>query len=229
MKRNFLIAITIMIALASAGSAMAQEWVDATPESRILVMPVLNTAFEDKDKFYGLNSDLSYNLQSFITFSLDVMSDFEVVKPNQEELYTNYALASVYGTTGETLKDRVDIELMKKAGKEYGADLVMASQVLSTWVLVDGLSNTLKAEVAFVLLDVNSGQITYDKVVQGEDSFSYDSKKSKKNAGSMGDMSIGGNKLSFNELREEPMKFGGMVTGFPFLDIARQLGMDLRR
>lgn len=229
MKRNLLIAVSMLIALMNSYSAFAQNWVDATPESRILVMPVLNTAFEDKDKFYGLNSELSNNLQSFITFSLDVMSDFEVVKPNQDELYANYAVAAVYANAGEALKDRVNIELMKKAGKEYGADLVMASQVLSTWVLVDGLNNTLKAEIAFVLLDVNSGQITYDKVLQGEDSFSYDSKKSKQNAGSVGDMSIGGNKLSFSELREEPMKFGGMVTGFPFLDIARKLGMDLRR
>lgn len=229
MRKYILFALVAILTVVSSAGLWAEDWVDVTPESRILVLPVLNTAFEDKDKFYGMNSDLSYNLQSFLTFSLDVMSDFDVVKPNQDELYGNYTLESVYNGTGDTLEGKVNLDVMKKAGKEYGAELVMAAQVLSTWVLVDGLKNTLKAEVSFVLLDVNSGQITYNKVLQGEDSFTYDSKKSKQKAGNAGDMSIGGGKISFAELRQDPMKFGGMVTGFPFLDISRQLGLELRR
>jgi len=212
----------------STACVFAEEQADAASKNKILVMPVYNTAFEESDKFYGKNIELSYNLQSFFTFAIDVMSDYEVAKPNQDVLYNNYSLKSIYGYEGDSLSEIVDLDILQKAGKEYGVNLVMVSQVHSTWVLVEDLLYTLKAQVEFILVEIETGDIVYGEVIDGEDSFRYDSTKSKNKAGSIGDMSIGGNHLTIAELRQEPMKFGGMVTGFPFLDIARKLGEGLR-
>ena len=77
------------------------------------------------------------------------------------------------------------------------------------------------------IYDVASGQVVFEKSYAGHDTYRFANSKDQKQISEYGAVSLSGKPVSHEELKDAPEKFGGLITGYPYVQIVRDLCSDI--
>jgi hypothetical protein len=174
-----------------------------------------------------LNEDLARNLQSFLSFTIEAITDHKAVKTSIDDLFGKYPAATVFPNSSDTFVDKILLSELQKAAGEYNADLIVVAETPRAAIEVKGLDWILDAELKVAVYDAGSGKIVFEKSYAGHDTYRFGNATDQKQISEYGAVSLSGKPVSHEELKDAPEKFGGLITGYPYVQIARELCADI--